>query len=138
MTKHAYVVMCLTGDCCDSYQRPVLIVSTEEEAKEEVERLFSSVPEYSDYLVRLLDKVYDIAEREASKVSDDSYSEEWSTVYNKVCEHFYALVEKKYPHLTTDRDYSDAYFYYEKCEIKANSNEIADNVCDIDEDGENE
>lgn len=138
MTRHAYVVMCNTGDCCDSYQRPVLIVNTEEEAKEEVERLSSSVPEYSDYLERLFDRVYDIAEREANKASDDAYKEPWNAVYDKVCEHFYALVEKKYPHLTTDSGYADAYFYYEKCEIKANGNEMADNVCDIDEDGENE
>lgn len=136
--KEVYVVMCLTGDCCDSYQRPVLIVDTEEEAKKEVERLSSSVPEHSDHLERLFNKVYDIAEREANKASDDTSSETWAAAYRKVCDHFYALVEKKYPHLTADRYYADAYFYYEKCEIKANSNEMADNVCDIGEDGEND
>lgn len=118
MTNHCYVVMCLTGDGYDEYRRPILVVNTKEEAKQEIERLSASVPEYSEYLERLHDKVHDIAWREAEKVNGTAYSKLWEDVYNKVCEHFYNLIEKKYPHLTTDIDMSNAYYYYEKCRTK--------------------
>jgi len=112
-------VMCKTGEYDCEYTRPVLAVSTRQEAEEEVLRLNGCVRNYCQRISRLMDKI----ESRAMFLADKEHSAEedrdkWSSVFDSVYDNLYGKLREKYPTLTGDCDESTSWYYYEKCEFK--------------------
>ena len=104
-----YIVFANGGQWEDSWSTPIKVFRTEEEAVRYKERLEKSVPEFSEYLHKLMCRIEEISHRAAMKFADEG-SEEFYQIYDTVYEPLRQKAELKYHGYTAWRDECDCFY----------------------------
>lgn len=109
-----YIVQAYGGEYEDSWTSNVKAFKTKEKAEEYVRECEKNVPEYSEYLDRLMWRVYEFARIQALKVPKDHFYEE----YERVADAMKAKARKKYPRYTDDTDEANVWYRIDEVEYE--------------------
>ena len=109
-TKSIYLVVAYGGQWEDSWEENIKAFNSLEKAEVFAMKATKDIPEYSEYIKRLEERVCGLAHYAGEKKDYPEYYAEYDRVYNALMD----KVNKKYPNLTGNHDECDVTYRVEE------------------------